>query len=105
MRELPEEFLNYLKGKGVKEGEAEFDFGGYFRLEPLERLAEFNKEIENEEYAPGYYAFGSDGGGEVFVFDEHGIVYLMLLVGMSCDDAIKIVDSWSEYEARIIQGS
>ncbi|MCX8240236.1 MAG: SMI1/KNR4 family protein [Acidimicrobiales bacterium] len=95
---LPSGYLNYLKNGGETEFEADFEFGGYMALEPLERIEEYNKEIEIEEYAPGYIAFGSDGGGEAFVFDDAGIIYLMPLIGMAPDEAIKVVDSWSEYE-------
>lgn len=82
------------------EFESDFDIGGYIVLQSLNSIDAFNEEIEIGKYAPGFIAFASDGGGEVFVFDESGTVYLMPLIGMSRNDAIKIADSWTAYESK-----
>jgi hypothetical protein len=41
----------------------------YIILWQLGDLAEMNKAYHVEEYAPGLFIFGSDGGGEAFAFD------------------------------------
>lgn len=41
----------------------------YLILWGAEELAQFNREYEVQEYAPGLVLFGSDGGGEGFAFD------------------------------------
>lgn len=99
---LPTQYIDYVQNGGQMKFEADFDFGGYIILEPLERIDEFNKEIEINEYAPGYLAFASDGGGEAFVFDSEGKIYLMPLVGMSPNDASMIAESWAEYVNKTI---
>ena len=100
--DLPKEYIEYVSSDGIKEGEADFEFGGYFRLEPLENLSVVNKEIEIEEYAPGFVAFASDGGGEVFVFDHEGKIYLMPLIGMDSNEAMLVAECWKDYEKQIL---
>lgn len=99
---LPKQYLEYVRNDGAAEFETDFDFGGYIILEPIERIEEFNKEIEIDKYAPGFLAFASDGGGEVFVFDEEGKIYLMPLIGMTPRDASLIADSWADYATKKI---
>ncbi|MEZ5472621.1 MAG: SMI1/KNR4 family protein [Marinicella sp.] len=99
---LPKDYTDYLAQTEVFFGETDFEFGGYFELEPLENIEEFNKDIQTGIYAPGFIAFGSDGGGEILAFDKSGKIYLLPLIGMSLNDAILIASSWHEFEQHIL---
>jgi hypothetical protein len=63
---LPDDYLDFMRradgGEGII-GEA------YVILWRLGELLELNKAYEVDEYAPGLFLFGSDGGGEAFAFD------------------------------------
>ncbi len=98
---LPEEYISYIQNGGAVFGETDYEFGGYFDLEPLELVQQYNTDIEIEQYAPDFIAFGSDGGGEAFVFDSKGAVYLLPLIGMEQDQAVKIANSWKEFISHV----
>jgi hypothetical protein len=48
-------------------------------------------------HAPGFLAFAGNGGGEVLAFDAIGAVYMIPLIGMEAEQAIKIADSFAEF--------
>ena len=98
---LPESYIKYLKSGGITAGFTDLEFGGYFDLEPLDKIEELNNEIGISSNAPGFTAFASDGGGEVFAFDAKGSVYLLPMIGMEPQYATKIAESWNEYASHI----
>ena len=59
------EFLSHANG-----GEGFIGPHAYAILWRVEELIELNKAYRVAEYAPGLFAFGSDGGGEAFAFDR-----------------------------------
>jgi|SRR5690349_3722060 len=97
---LPVDYVHYLESGGTLEA---FTMGepGYIALWPLANVAQYNADLNVAEYAPGYLAFGSDGGGELLAFDDDGCVYRLPMVGIESRYAIKIADSWGELEQRI----
>ena len=48
-------------------------------------------------YAPGFLAFAGNGGGEVLAFDALGAVYMIPLIGMEAEQAVKIANSFTEF--------
>lgn len=84
-----------LRNEGYIEGELSVDPLWYIIWEP-ENLAEYNKGYELEKYAPGFTAFGSNGGNELLVVDEKGAVYTIPAIGMEPQYAYKISESISE---------
>jgi len=50
-----------------------------------------------ETYAPGFLAFAGNGGGEVLAFDAAGAVYMLPLVGLGPDEAIRVASSFAEF--------
>lgn len=103
--ELPTEYIDFVNSTDVLWGETNYEFGSYFDLEPLENIKKFNEDVEIEIYAPGFLAFASDGGGEVFVFDKEGKIYLLPLVGMEPSAASKIASSWQEFKLHIVKNA
>jgi len=103
---LPSQYVEYVEQGGLAEG---FTGGGrmpgYFALWPLGDIKAWNKDYEVEEYAPGFLGFGGDGGGEMLAFDSSGAVFVLPLIGMEPDQAIKVAESWQEFAQRIEQPS
>ena len=97
---IPAEFLSYLKSDAPKFGDLP-SFPVYFQLWEESELETFNREYQVPEYAPGFFGFGSDGGGEMFAFDKEGKIFAIPFIGMSPNDATFICDSWNELETRI----
>ena len=97
MNLLPKPYIKYCENGAPLSGETDLEWADYFDLEPLDKIAELNIDIEIEKHAPGFYAFASNGSGEVFVFSESGAIYLLPLIGMAADAAIFITNSWEEF--------
>ena len=98
----PAEYLAYMESPDcIFEGEREGRMPGCFILWPPDEVEQNNQEYEVPACAPGFLAFGSNGGGELLAFDAAGAVYLLPTVGMSSEDAIKISDSWSGFVSQI----
>jgi hypothetical protein len=84
-----------LRDEGYIEGELFVNPLWYIIWEP-ENIAEYNKDYELDKYAPGFTAFGSNGGNELSVVDEKGAVYTIPAIGMDPKYADKISKSISE---------
>src|ERR1700694_2262879 len=92
--ELPEGFIEFfsqsngalITGKNV-----------YIDLWPLTNMIESNKNYEVEKYAPGFFIFGSDGGGTAYLFEKKtGYIYDREFIAMP-DDATFICKSFTEF--------
>lgn len=92
---LPPDYLKYVEDDGPM-------FGSMFELEPLEDIKQLNEDIEISNLAPGFIAFGGDGGGEIFAFNSSGEVFLLPLVGLASDSARQVASSWTEYIEKLI---
>ena len=98
----PTEYLAYMDSPdSITEGEREGTMSGSFILWPPAEIEQSNREYEVGTYAPGFLAFGSNGGGELFAFDAAGAVFLLPAIGMSPDDAIRVSGSWAEFVSQI----
>ncbi|MGR4866917.1 SMI1/KNR4 family protein [Caulobacter sp. LARHSG274] len=65
--ELPKGYARFLERSDG--GEGFIGPNAYAIFWRLGELVEMNKAYQVEEYAPGLFIFGSDGGGEAFAFD------------------------------------
>ena len=81
-----------LRDEGYKEGELLIDPLWYIIWEP-ERIREYNIDYELQKYAPGFIAFGSNGGNELLVIDQSGYVYSLPAIGMEPKYATKIAEN------------
>lgn len=63
---LPEDYVEFLRRRDGGEGFIGNAYAIFWRLDELRRM---NEAYQVEEYAPGFFIFGSDGGGEAFAFD------------------------------------
>lgn len=55
--------------------------GGWARFIAVEDLVEENKQCSELDHLAGWLLFGSDGGGEAFLFDEAGQVLVAPWIG------------------------
>jgi hypothetical protein len=70
----------------------------------LDEIEQFNREYEVPKYAPGFFGFGTSGGGEMFALSPTGTVVCLPFIGMEPKVATQIAASWSDFE-RIIRGA
>jgi hypothetical protein len=96
---LPYQYEQYMMAHGTLEG---FTSDGemYVSLWELSDISVCNSDIQIQEYAPGFLAFGGDGGGEILAFDVSGAVYKLPLIGMEPGVAIKLAGSFTELASR-----
>jgi hypothetical protein len=95
--ELPEEYLALLRYSNGGEGELAIE-PGWFQLWPAEKVVEFNRGYEVEQNAPGFFGFGSNGGGEMLAFDtrkgQPWKVAMIPFIPMRTEEAIEIAGSF-----------
>ena len=96
---IPEEYRRFVEVNGLFEGFTTGD-AEYVALWAPSEISRNNADINISEYAPGFLAFASDGGGEVFAFDVTGTVFMLPLIGMESRYAEKVANSFLEFAAR-----
>jgi SMI1 / KNR4 family (SUKH-1) len=99
---LPSDYLAYMRHRKPWEGfTREGSEPGYVVLWSLEQLDEFNADVEIEDYAPGFIGFGGNGAGELLAFDSSGAVFMLPMIGLAPDVAIRIADTFTELAGRL----
>jgi hypothetical protein len=98
---LPSAHIEYIKATGPSECFIRDDAEpGYVVLWALDEILKSNSEVEIEKYAPGFIAFGGNGGGELLVFDAIGAVFMLPMIGMEPDCAIRVAETFEELVSR-----
>lgn len=69
--ELSEEYLTLLRYSNGGEGDLAVR-PGWFQIWPVEEVIALNEGYEVEQNVPGFFGFGSNGGGKLFAFDTRG---------------------------------
>jgi hypothetical protein len=98
---LPDDFLHYLRSGAPQFGDLP-DFPLYFEIWPEEELERWNREYQVETYAPGFYGFAGDGGGEMYAFGPDGAIYALPIIGLEAKVAKRLAGSWTEFESKIV---
>lgn len=96
----PEEYQKYMADHGALSGELSIE-PGWFELWPADQVAEHNQRYQTEERLPGFWGIGSNGGGEMIAFDAHGRVFMIPFVPLEAKAAIRIADSWQEFQGKM----
>lgn len=65
---LPIDYLDFLRCSNGGEGELPIP-PYWFQIWAAEAVADANRDYNVTTNLPGYFAFGSSGGGELFLFD------------------------------------
>jgi hypothetical protein len=94
---VPDNLKHFIAERGLFEGFTRNDSPGYVELWSIEDIPQQNKAIQIDVYAPGFLAFAGNGGGEVLAFDATGTVYMLPLIGMGPEQAIKVADSFAQF--------
>lgn len=98
---LPKGFISfYSESNGAEIMSDE----SYTILWDLANLFELNKNYAVEEFAPGFFIFGADGGGTAFTFEKAtGKIFEMPFIIMTKEEAIFISDTFDEFlESRYV---
>jgi len=101
---LPQEYVAYFAGNGPMEGGLSVE-PGWFQLWLPTEIEHWNQAYRVNEFARGFFGFGSSGGGEMLAFDADGRVVMIPMVGMSADEAKPVAGSWSEFVEKIKRDS
>jgi hypothetical protein len=98
--DLPAAYLDFLRGSNGGEGQLGIE-PGWFQLWPAEEVLELNEAYEVREALPGYFAFGGNGGGEMFVFKVSDAasskVYMAPFIPLEEAEAVLIAGSFEEF--------
>ncbi len=95
---LPDDFSSYLRSDAPKFGDRD-DFPVGFELWNEADLETFNINYEVPKYAPEFFGFGSDGGGEMLAFGPDGKIYVLPFIGMEPKVATLVADSWTDFQS------
>ena len=97
---LPEPYLEFLVHTNGSEGELAVK-PGWFQVWSVEEALVASEEYEIPEYLPGYFAFGGNGGGELFVFPLAGAsrpVFMVPAIGMSPEHLVEVAKDFASFE-------
>ena len=90
---LPKEYLTFLRYSNGGEGSLCIE-PWYFQLCPAEELIAFNHGYNVETFLPGWFAIGSNAGGEMLAIRKRDgspcPVYMVPFIPMSECDAVQI---------------
>jgi hypothetical protein len=95
---LPSEYASFLLV--CDGGEGFIGPNAYVIFWHLGELVEMNKAYQVDEYAPGLFLFGSDGGGEAFAFDRRQAempIVSVPFVGMELGLSRPMGDSFKDF--------
>jgi hypothetical protein len=96
--ELPPEYLAYLRESNGGGGDIGVEPGLLYFWQ-TEEVSDNNNGYEVQQNVPGFYAFGSSGGGEMFAFDTRGPkpwpVVIIPFIPMDAEVAIQIARDFS----------
>ena len=99
---LPSDYLAYMQHREPWEGfTREGSEPGYVVLWSLAQIEEFNADVEIRQFAPGFIGFGGNGGGDLLAFDSSGAVFMLPMIGLAPDEAIRIANTFNELVGRL----
>jgi hypothetical protein len=101
---LPDGYLQQLANSNGGEGELAVH-PGWIALWPAEEVIPLNVGYQIDKWLPGFFGFGSNGGGELLAFDlRDGEPYPIIIVdfvSMDPSEAVQIATSFDELRELI----
>jgi hypothetical protein len=102
---LPRTYVRFLEACDAARGRIPYDTG-YIAFFPLEAALDQNRKHHVGENLPGFFAFGSDGADELYVFDLRGEdgapVCCVSAKATGIADVSRITNSFSEFLEGIV---
>jgi len=96
---LPGSYLSFLAYSNGGEGPLAIE-PAWFGIWPAEQFIDLNHSYKVDEWLPGFFGFGSSGGGELLAFDtrtpEPWKVVTVPFIPLDEEDAIVIAGSFEE---------
>ena len=93
---LPGGYVDFLERSGGLEGELAVE-PGWFQIWSAQEVLVASERYGLAEFLPGYFAFGSNGGGELFVFplaEDNPTIFRVPAVGMSHEELIPVAEDF-----------
>jgi cell wall assembly regulator SMI1 len=98
---FPAEYVAFMSEHNG--GEGPVGQAGYAKLWPVEELTQINADYAELDHLDGWVIFGSNMGGEAYVFDRDGQVLMVPWIGSREDAAPQ--GSFSEFLHRVAAGT
>lgn len=98
---LPESYLELLSHADGGEGSLGAE-PGWFQLWPASTVLALNESYEIDEYIPGYFGFGSSGGGKLLALhlgSPGDPVFMVPFIPMEASEAVMIAPSFDGFLA------
>lgn len=95
--DLPEDYVAFMRRSDGAEGPLP---GTYLALWPLESLPERNEMYAVDEFAPGLFIFGSDGGDTAYAFvrrSDETVIVEVPFIGMSSESVRPLGSSFHDF--------
>lgn len=96
---LPPEYIAQLALSNGGEGDLGVE-PGWIQLWPAEEVLLMNEGYQVQDWLPGFWGFGSNGGGELFAFDmRRGVpcpIVMVPFIPMDAHEAVQIAPSFAE---------
>jgi len=89
-------------------GKDDSDDGSYLVLWPSTDVLALNTEHDIPTYAPSHFAFGTNGGGEIFAFNKRrndDAVFMLPSIGLSDDAGMLYCDSFATFLSLLPESS
>ncbi|MBV6499103.1 MAG: hypothetical protein CJBNEKGG_01553 [Prosthecobacter sp.] len=101
---LPEDYLAFLLQSNGGEGELGIQ-PGWFRIWQAEEVIQAGLEHEVPKYAPGFFTFGGNGGGELLAFDTRSgtpwPVVALPCIGLDAKEAIPVAPNFKDFVSQM----
>jgi hypothetical protein len=102
--DLPADYLSFLRLSNGGEGELPAE-PRWFQIWPAEESLKANNDYNVQEFVPGFFGFGSGGGGELLAFDTRTAqpwkVYMIPFAPMQEEYAIEIAGSFIAFISAV----
>ena len=103
--ELPESFIRFHRQYGAVEGELRIP-PYWFQLWSARDLLQANRDYKVQVFLPGWFAFGSSGGGEMLAFytrePQPWKVYVIPFLAMTEAEARAIAEEFESFVEAMI---
>jgi hypothetical protein len=102
---LPEAYIRFLEASNGAEGDLGIE-PGWVVIWSAEEAIQVTNQYQMPKYLPGYFAFGSNGGGELLVFPIDGgtdrcPVQMVPAIGMAAQELRSVAPSFAEFQTHL----